>query len=83
VDGCKEAYRRLGCDEGPSVALTAVVAFLLPLVVLVVSLGGLGWLLEDVVAESYRTPLALVLALLVTTGLMLVVRLLTRHRHKR
>jgi hypothetical protein len=83
ADGCKEAYRRLGCDEGPSVVLPAVVAFLLPLVVLAVSLGGFGWLLEGRIAEPYQTPLALVLALFVTTGLMLVVRLMTQHHRKR
>ena len=83
ADGCKEAYRRLGRDEGPSVTLMAVVAFLLPLVVLAISLGGFGWLLEGRIAEPYQTPLALVLALFVTTGLMLVVRLMTQHHRKR
>ena len=83
ADGCKEAYRRLGCDKGPSVVLPAVVAFLLPLVVLAVSLGGFGWLLEGRIAEPYQTPVALVLALFVTTGLMLVVRLMTGHHRKR
>ncbi len=35
---CQEAYRRLGDTKSPSVALKAVVAFLLPLIVFIVLL---------------------------------------------
>lgn len=83
ADGCKEAYRQLGCTEGPSVTLTVLVAFLLPLVVFIVSLGGFGWWLEGRVAGPYQTPLALILALLVTTGLMLAVRAVSRLRSEK
>ena len=83
ADGCKEVYRHLGCTEGPSVTLTVLVAFLLPLVLFIVSLGTLSWWLEGWVAESYRTPLALILALLVTTGSMLALRVVSRLRAKK
>jgi len=80
---CKEVYGRLGSAEGPSVASKVVVAFLLPMVMFVVALGGFGGLLEDIVANPYQTPLALVLALSTTAALMLVVRILVRsHRRK-
>ena len=83
ADGCKEAYRQLGCAEGPSVTLTVLVAFLLPLVLFIVSLGAFGGWLEGRVAESYRTLLALILALLVTTGLMLAVQAVSRLRSRK
>jgi predicted permease len=62
------------------VALTVLVAFLLPIVVFVIALGGLDWWLEGRVAEAYDTPVALVLALAVTIGSMLIVRRMAR-RH--
>lgn len=83
VDGCEEAYRRLGCAKGSSVTLTVLAAFLLPLILFIVSLGAFGWLLEGRVAEPYRTPLALILALLVTAGLMLALRAMSRLRARK
>jgi len=65
------------------VTLTVLVAFLLPIVVFVISLAGFGWLLEGRVAGPYQTPLALVLALSVTTGSMLIVRVAVRRHHKK
>lgn len=63
--------------------LTALVAFLLPLVVLAVALGGFRWLLEGRTGEPWQTLGALVLALLVATGVMLVIRFGSRQRrHK-
>jgi len=62
------------------VTRTVLVAFLLPLVLFIVSLGVLGWWLEGKVAESHRTPLALMLALLLTTGSMLALRAVSRLR---
>lgn len=78
---CKEAYQHLGGRTGPSVALPVLIAFLLPIIAFVTGLGVFGRLLQGAVAGPYQTPLALVLALLTTTGLMLVVRTLMRpHR---
>jgi hypothetical protein len=83
ADGCQEASRRLGGADGPSVTVTVLVAFLLPIVVFVISLGGFGWLLEGRVAPWQQTPLALILALTVTAGWMLVVRVMIRRRHRK
>ncbi|MEN6574858.1 MAG: hypothetical protein ABFD90_00850 [Phycisphaerales bacterium] len=80
---CKKVYEHLGCTEGPPITRMVFVAFLLPLLVFIAALGGFGWLLRGAVAGPYRTPLALVLALAATTGLMLVVRIVARpHREK-
>ncbi len=83
TDGCKEAYRQPGGMEGPSVTLTVLVAFLLPLVVFIVALGGFGWWLDGRIARPYQTPFALILALLVTTGLMLALRAGFRFRSRK
>jgi len=64
------------------VTATAIVAFLLPLVVFMAALGGLGWWLESAVAAPYRGPLALVGALFVTLGLILAIRGAARRRGK-
>lgn len=82
ADTCKEAYRKLGCVEGPSMTREVLIAFLLPIVVFVAALGGFGYLLKDVVAKPYQTPLALVSAVLTTAALMLVVRALVRRHRK-
>ena len=63
--------------------LTVLVAFLLPLSVFIVSLGGSDWLLEGRIAKPYQTPFALILALLVTTGLMLALRAVSRFRSRK
>ena len=78
AEGCHEARRQPGCHEGPSVTCAVLVAFLLPIVVFTVSLGGLGWWLEGRLAGPYRTPVALLLALSVTTALMLAGRAVSR-----
>ncbi len=79
---CKEVYREPGGEPGPSVTRPALVAFVLPLVLFVAALGTLGRLLPSRVVEPYRTPLALVLALATTAGLMLAGRFLARRRRK-
>ena len=79
---CQEVYRKLGEDQRPSVTRPALVAFVLPLVLFAAALGALGYLLPSRVVEPYRTPLALVLALATTAGLMLVGRLLARRRRQ-
>lgn len=80
---CKKVYEHLGGSEGPPITRMVLVAFLLPILVFIVALGGFGWLLQDAVAGPYQTPLALVLALATTVGVLLVVRILSRpHRKK-
>jgi len=79
---CKSVYGQLGCSEGPPVTRAVLIAFLLPILVFVVMLAGFGWLVQNAVAGPYRTPLATVLALAVTTGVMLTVRVVARLHRK-
>jgi hypothetical protein len=80
---CERIYEQLGSIEGPSVTSAVVVAFLMPMVLLIVALTGFGRLLENAVARPYQTPLALLLALIATAGVMLVVRVLIRPHQKK
>lgn len=79
---CKKIYEQLGCAEGPSIAWAVVLAFLAPILVFIGALAGFGRLLEGVADARFRTPLAAALALAATTGVMLVVRILTRRQKK-
>ena len=79
---CKKVYEQLGQSRGSSVALGVVVAFLLPIVVFVVTLGVSGRLLANAVAREYQTPAAFVSALLVTVSVMLVASLIVKRLHR-
>ncbi|MBN2130544.1 MAG: hypothetical protein JW741_13670 [Sedimentisphaerales bacterium] len=79
---CKKVYEQLGQSRGSSVALGVVVAFLLPIVVFVVTLGVSGRLLANAVARKYQTPAAFVSALLVTVSVMLVASLIVKRLHR-
>ena len=70
---CGKVYEHLGNAEGPSVALKAVIAFLLPLAIFIGALGVCGRLLDGIVAPGYETPLGAVLATAITTAFVLVV----------
>ena len=48
---CQEVYQQLGNVKGPSVVSKAVLAFLLPLVVFIVSLA----IFEEILAEAVNT----------------------------
>jgi hypothetical protein len=80
---CKKVYERLGSLEGPSVALKATVAFVLPVAVFVTALGLFGRLLQHVVASPYRTWCAFALAVAVTTGVMVAVSLVAKRLDKK
>jgi len=72
-------YEQLGNTSGPSVALKAVLAFLLPLIVFIVSLA----VFEQVLADSIKSgrvqiTLSLPLALLATFVCMLITRVINR-----
>jgi hypothetical protein len=76
---CQEIYRKLGNVKGPSVALKVIVAFLLPLVVFIVSLA----VFERVFArridtEGLRTAVSLLAAFAVTFIFILVIKLISR-----
>jgi hypothetical protein len=59
-----------------------IVAFLLPTVVFAAGVALFGWLVSDVLPQRYQMPLAGVLALAVTFGIMWVVRLIFMRLHR-
>jgi hypothetical protein len=75
---CRRIYQQLGNLKGPSVALKAVIAFLLPIGLFVVALGAFGQLLQHVLAPQCQTLCACALAVCATAGLMLIVSLVAR-----
>mgnify|MGYP006886001191 CR=1 FL=1 len=80
---CKKVYEHLGSMDSPPITREVLVAFLLPILVFTAALGGFGWLLRNATAKPYQTPLALVLALATTAGVMGVVRLVARSHRKK
>ncbi|MHC4499269.1 MAG: SoxR reducing system RseC family protein [Planctomycetota bacterium] len=74
-DNCQEAYRRLGSVRGPSVVPKVVLAFLVPMVVFIVSLAFFHKILaKAAMARQMQTALGLVAALAVTLICVLVAR---------
>jgi len=74
---CQEIFRKLGSIKGPSFTLKVIVAFLLPLIVFIVSLA----IFERVFArsigtEGLRTAISLLMATLVTFVFILVIKLI-------
>jgi hypothetical protein len=82
---CREIYQQLGKAEGPSVVLKVVAAFLIPLVVLIVSLAIFeGISVKIVNTKALQTIISFVLALSVTFVCILVIKTVCgqRRRHK-
>jgi len=81
---CREIYGKLGNAEGPSLTLRVVVAFLMPILVFIVSLGVLekvlGWVTER---AALRTAASLSGAVIVTLAWILAVRVIDRWLAKR
>jgi hypothetical protein len=80
---CREIYQLLGKAKGPSVALKVVAAFLIPLVVFIVSLA----IFEKTSAKTANTKalqtiINLLLALSVTFACILVIKVAYRHQKK-
>jgi len=76
---CKRIYEQLGDSQGPSVALKAILAFLLPLMVFIVSLAVFEREFTGaIVAKSVQTALSFVLALLVTFVCVLITRVINK-----
>ncbi len=71
---CQKVYEKLGNAGGSSVALKAVVAFLLPMMVFIVSLAIFDKILSRFeIAGELRVVVSMVGSLLVTVVLVLVV----------
>ena len=81
---CREIYGKLGNAEGPSLALRVVVAFLMPILVFIVSLWGfergLGGITER---AGLRTAASLSGAVIVTLAWILTVRVIGRRLAKK
>ena len=76
---CRSVYRQLGDMKGPSVVVEVIVAFLLPLVVFIVSLAVFKEILAKAISTQHvQTALSLLLALLITFICILIVRVINR-----
>jgi len=76
---CRRIYEQLGDSPGPSVALKAILAFLLPLMVFIVSLAVFERVLAGAITtEQMQTALSFVLALLVTFVCVLITRVINK-----
>ena len=78
---CQEVYRHLGCSECPPVFYKTIVAFLLPMVVFVISLAVFDKILSDgdysQISQKLQTAIGFFMALIVTTVFMVVFKLLS------
>ncbi len=78
---CQRIYEQLGDVEGPSVVIKVIVAFLLPLVVFIVSLAAFQEIFVRAISNQHlQTAMILLLALLVTFVCILIVRMINRTR---
>ncbi len=76
---CQRIYEQLGDVEGPSVVIKVIVAFLLPLVVFIVSLAAFQEILAKAIStQRVQTALSLLPALLVTFICILIVRVIRK-----
>jgi len=73
-------YEQLTSVKGPSVAVKVVLAFLLPLVVFIVSLAVFERILAGSLdGEQLRAAMTFVLALLATLACIFIVKFANRH----
>ncbi len=80
---CQDIYQQLGKAHGPSVAFKAVVAFLLPLLILIVSLAVFEGILSRITdIKSLRVALDFLLALSVTLTTMLIIKAINKRLNK-
>ena len=76
---CKRIYEQLGDSPGPSVALNVILAFLLPLMVFIVSLAVFERVLVgEIDTERMQTAFSFVLALLATFVCVLITRVISK-----
>lgn len=80
---CQEAYQQLGKAKAPSIVPKVVVAFLLPIVVFIASLAAFEQILaKATTARELQTVLGFLLALLVTSASVLIMKALDRQFSK-
>lgn len=82
-DDCQKLYEQLTNAKGPSVTVKVVLAFLLPLVVFIVSLAAFEKILTSYFAGGQlRAAITFVLAVLTTLICILIVKFANRHYSK-
>jgi len=79
---CQEIYQQLGKAQGPSVAFKAVVAFLLPLLIFIVSLAAFEGILAGITDIKLCIALGFLLALLVTLAAILIIKVVSKYLNK-
>ena len=76
---CQKIYEQLGNVKGPSVVFKVIVAFLLPMVVFIVSLAVFEEVLAKAVnTEELQTLLSFLISLLITFVCILIVQTINR-----
>jgi len=76
---CKRIYEQLGDSPGESVTIKVILAFLLPLIVFIVSLAVSDIVFAGAIkAEGLQMALSLLLALLVTFICVLITRVMNK-----
>ncbi len=80
---CQSIYQRLGSVKGPSIVVKVIVAFLLPLIVFIGSLAIFERIFSRTIdTKELQTPFSFLLALSVTFGVILIMKMINRHLSK-
>lgn len=80
---CQTIYQQLGQAKGPSVARKVIVAFLLPIIVFIVSLAVFQEILANTMgSKQLQTALSFLLALSVTFGVILIIKVINSQLNK-
>ena len=76
---CQKVYQQLGNIKAPSVVFKVIVAFLLPLVVFIVSLAVFQEIFAEAInTEELRTVLSFLIAMLITFVCILIIQAINR-----
>jgi uncharacterized membrane protein len=80
---CKEIYQQLGNTKNPSVVFKVVIAFLVPLVVLIAALAIFKAILAGIInSKEAQTALSFLLALSMTFAVLLVIKAINKKLSK-
>jgi hypothetical protein len=78
---CQDIYQQIGKAQGPSVASKAIVAFLLPILVFIVTLAVSEKILVRIIdIKQLRIALDFLLALSVTLAIILISQQLNKNK---
>jgi hypothetical protein len=78
---CQEIYQQMGKAKGPSVTLKAIIAFLLPILIFIISLIIFEKILAKIVdTKQLRTALDFLFALSVTLAIILINKGLSKNK---